>query len=104
MLKSKEIKLDIKNNNDLFSLNSCYENIEKQMKKDLELDLGVDNYKRIYKTISDNLHESITNYNKEHLESQIKKLLDNQKTLIDTALNRIPDIYCLILKDRMMVL
>jgi hypothetical protein len=80
--------------------------IEISIRKELENELGAILLNKIYEVVNKNIKEDILNYDFNELSNKIKascRKSNSDENLIELSLNRIPDIYCLILRDRQKV-
>jgi hypothetical protein len=75
--------------------------IENSIKNDLEIELGKDLFTKVYNILSENLHSNIIFFDLDGIISKIKiECAAYDEISIDLSILRVPDIYCLILKDR----
>lgn len=73
------------------------------IRKDLENELGVSLLNRIYEVINKTIKDDILNYDFNELANKIKlscRRNNSDENLVELSLIRIPDIYCLILRER----
>ena len=74
-------------------------NIESNIKNELITDMGKDNFNLVYQILNEKLKNDVYNYDYEILCHKIKNyILDDNA--YDLAQSKIPDIYCLVLKDQ----
>ena len=75
--------------------------IENSLKLELEQELGKELYLKVYKILSDNLNTNILFFDLEALNSKIKQECSGYEEMnVDMAIVRVPDVYCLVIKDR----
>jgi hypothetical protein len=97
-----EISSNYNQNNPNNSINLFSSNyLENNIKCELESELGKDLFQKIYRILSENLNTNILSYDFENLNKKIKQECSNYDEIaLDLSITRIPDIYCLIIKDR----
>ncbi len=75
-------------------------NIENTIKTDLVNELGKELFDKVYKTLSENLGPNLMNFDLDNLNKKIKYECSSfDENIVETSLVKIPDIYCLVLKD-----
>jgi hypothetical protein len=75
--------------------------IESNLVNELETELGKELFNKVYKVLSDNLNNNIIFFEIEDIKNKIKKECTCfEEISVDLSLTRIPDIYCLIIKER----
>jgi hypothetical protein len=77
-----------------------YDDVGAILKQELENELGRDTYQKLYKLLSCSLNTDIINFEREKLDKKIKDEFGQINIDIDLLLSRVPDIYCIILKER----
>jgi hypothetical protein len=86
------------NNLNLFSNENT---IEQNMRTEIENEIGKDLFQKIYKILADNLNTNILTYDIENINKKIKEDSGTcDEIILDMSLMRLPEIYCLIIKDR----
>lgn len=89
-----EYKLDYLNNSEM---------LEIALRKEIENELGYSLLNRIYELLNKIINDDLYNYDFNEISNKIKsscKRISEEDALIELSVNRIPDIYCLILRDR----
>ena len=89
-----EYKLDILNDSD---------KIVTSIRKDIENELGLSLFNRVYEIIDKSLNDECNNFDMNQLCNKIKSNIkgnSNYENLTDITINKIPDIYFLIIKER----
>jgi hypothetical protein len=83
------------------SIQNSDQNVENSLRNELELELGKDLFNKVYKILSDNLNSNIIFFDLEGINHKIKSECSSHDEIsIDLSILRVPDIYCLVLKDR----
>ena len=94
-----------KSDNNIISLNNNdielnYDNLEYYMKQEFENELGKDVYSKISKILS-KYNSNIYSFEYDKLEKNIREELSiYDKETIDNAIIKIPDIYCILIKEK----
>ncbi len=73
------------------------------IRKDIENELGLNLFNRVYDIIDKSLNDKCQNFDMNHLSNLIKSNIKGNsgyENLFESAVNKIPDIYFLIIKDR----
>jgi hypothetical protein len=71
------------------------------IQNELESELGKELFQKVYRILSDNLNTHILSYDYDNLNKKIKQECSNYDEIaIDLSITRIPEIYCLLIKDR----
>ena len=77
--------------------------IENSIRKDLENDLGMNLLNKVYEVINKSVNDDILNFDFNLLANNLKssfKSMNQDENIIELSINKIPDIYFLILKER----
>ena len=97
------------NNNEILNLNIENEyfneedSVENQIKNELEKELGIEIVNDLAKYIKKNINDEMIDYDYDNLTDNLREIYKKKnlsKNIIDKAINKIPDIYFLILKKR----
>lgn len=103
---NNKINYDINYNNDSMNHNMCEfyfdRNLTNNIQNELESELGKELFQKVYRILSDNLNTNILSYDYDNLNKKIKHECSNfyDEIAIDLSISRIPEIYCLLIKDR----
>lgn len=77
-----------------------YDNMEYYMKQEIEIELGKEVYKKLEQILSKQ-NKNIYSFDYDKIEKIIREELTNySKDTIDTALLKIPDVYCILIKEK----
>jgi hypothetical protein len=77
-----------------------YDNFEQHLRQEVENELGKDIYIKVYRILANSLNTEILNFDRNKLDKKIKDEQGFINIDIDIVLSKLPDIYCIILKDR----
>lgn len=90
-------------NGDANTTNTALTNtsIENMIRNDVENEIGKEVFNKVYKILYETINDQIICFEYDNLNKKIKEECSEfDETAVDLALQKIPDIYCLVLKDR----
>jgi hypothetical protein len=77
-----------------------YDNMEYYMKQEIENDLGKDIYSKLLQILSKQ-NKDIYSFDYDNIEKTIREELTNYgRDTVENALLKIPDIYCILIKEK----
>jgi hypothetical protein len=95
--KSENSLIALYNNNDI-ELN--YDNMDYYMKQEIENELGKDVYAKLAQILSKHNSE-IYHFDYEKIEKCIREELNTScKDIVDNAILKVPDVYCILIKEK----